>query len=278
MYVHCSIIRMISASHFPVLFGHFHHYQCVLTAFSLRPHLQVTPLGGGQEGWATLFTGLVLEMTGNFLEGSDFCCEEIPWSKGNQWLVSHYDKALFLGGYVEGNRLTSHNYWWCLKPIWQQTKFRNIYPQNFTRTVLCIPSGYRAISWNVDNSHMSHMICAMAAHTHVGFARTVLLQYRTNKQENKSCDRMIMIQIKNNSLFIFLFFLDVKAFPECQQLWCFCCSQRTVTSLKISVGYCGFWVIFPYPCLRLKFWHWTFTWFLGRETNRCLPQAFRIMK
>ena len=54
----------------------------------------------------------------------------------------------------------------------------------------------------------------------------------TNK---KTCDRMIMIQIKNNSLFIFLFFLDVKAFPECQQLWCFCCSQRTVTSLKISV-------------------------------------------
>lgn len=76
-------------------------------------------------------------------------------------------------------------------------KINNIYPQNFTRTVLCIPSGYSPTSWNVDSSHMT---CAMAAHTHVGFARTVLLQYRTNKQ--KTCDRMIMRHIKNNSLFV----------------------------------------------------------------------------
>lgn len=123
-HIHCSILRMIGASHFPVLCGHFPSLRmCAYRISVYGPHLQVTPLGGCQEWWATLFTGLVLEMRRTFpLRIRLFFCEEIPWLyKGNRWLVSHYDKALFLGGHVEGNRLTSHNYW-CFKPIWQQTK------------------------------------------------------------------------------------------------------------------------------------------------------------
>ena len=72
-HIHCSILRMIGASHFPVLCGHFPSLRmCAYRISVYGPHLQVTPLGGCQEWWATLFTGLVLEMTGHFLEGSDF--------------------------------------------------------------------------------------------------------------------------------------------------------------------------------------------------------------
>lgn len=55
-HIHCSIIRLIS---------------CFMWSFpslpicACRPHLQVTPLGGRQEWWATLFTGLVLETSGS---------------------------------------------------------------------------------------------------------------------------------------------------------------------------------------------------------------------